>query len=178
MTHPERTITVAHDMSKVSDTINIHKLIKKLLHTNFSDKIIRLSQTTARDANPTQHRNHTSSQRQFTISVPQGGAISPTLFNIYTADPKLTYSTHIHNISVQAHNTLQMIKVLTATGLGKKKDTLMANYKAVMWPVLKYASSIWSSLAFSTRINKLQVMQNAALRCHRLHTRHKHTTSA
>ena len=27
-----------------------------------------------------------------------------------TLDPKLTYSTHIHNISVQAHNPLQMIK--------------------------------------------------------------------
>ena len=27
-----------------------------------------------------------------------------------TLDPKLTYSTHIHNISVQAHTPLQMIK--------------------------------------------------------------------
>ena len=33
-----------------------------------------------------------------------------------TLDPKLTYSTHIHNISVQAHTPLQMIKALTATG--------------------------------------------------------------
>ena len=30
-------------------------------------------------------------------------------------DPKLTYSTHIHNISVQAHEPLQMKKTLTAT---------------------------------------------------------------
>ena len=29
-----------------------------------------------------------------------------------TLDPKLTYSTHIHNISVQAHTPLQMIKTL------------------------------------------------------------------
>ena len=35
------------------------------------------------------------------------------------------------------------------------------------------ASSIWSPLASSTRINKLHVMQN----CHSIHTRHKHTTS-
>ena len=81
-----------------------------------------------------------------------------------TLDPKLTYSTHIHNISVQAHKPLQMIKSLTATGWGKQKETLMATYKAVMRPVLEYASSIWSPLASSTSINKLQVMQNAALR--------------
>ena len=40
----------------------------------------------------------------------------------------------------------------------------MASYKAVMRPALEYASSIWSPLASSTSINKLQVMQNAALR--------------
>ena len=33
-----------------------------------------------------------------------------------------------------------------------------------MLPALEYASSIWSTLAASTSINKLQVMQNAALR--------------
>ena len=40
----------------------------------------------------------------------------------------------------------------------------MATYKAVMRPALEYASSIWSPLASLTSINKLQVMQNAALR--------------
>ena len=33
----------------------------------------------------TTYRNHTSKQRQFKTGVPQGGVISPTLFNIYTA---------------------------------------------------------------------------------------------
>ena len=40
----------------------------------------------------------------------------------------------------------------------------MATYKAVMRPAREYASSIWSPLACSTSINKLQVLQNAALR--------------
>ena len=40
-------------------------------------------------------------------------------------DPKLTYSTHIYNISVQAHKPLHMLKALTATGWGKQKETLM-----------------------------------------------------
>ena len=34
----------------------------------------------------------------------------------FTLDPKLTYSTHIHNISVQTHEPLQMIIALIATG--------------------------------------------------------------
>ena len=76
----------------------------------------------------------------------------------FTLDPKLTYSTHIHNISVQAHKAIQMIKALTATGCGKQKEALMATCKAVMRPVLEYVSSIWSSLASWTSINKLQVM--------------------
>ena len=33
-----------------------------------------------------------------------------------TLDPKLIYSTQIHNISVQRHTPLQMIKAATATG--------------------------------------------------------------
>ena len=81
--------------------------------------------------------------------------------NLYT---KLTYSTHIYDISVQAHKPLQLIKSFTVTVWGKQKETLMATYKSVMRPTLEYVSSIWSPLASSTSINKLQVMQNAALR--------------
>ena len=39
-----------------------------------------------------------------------------------------------------------------------------ATYKAVMRPGLQYVSSVWSALGSATSINKLQVMQNAALR--------------
>ena len=82
-----------------------------------------------------------------------------------TLDPKLTYSTPIHNIPVHVHKPLQnlIIKALTAMGWDKQNETLMATYKSVMRPALEYASSIGSPLASSTSINKLQVMQNAAL---------------
>ena len=76
-------------------------------------------------------------------------------------NPNLTYSTHIHNLSLHAHNLLQPIKAVTATW-GKQKETLMATYKAAMRPDLVYAFSIWSPISSSTSINKLQVMQNAS----------------
>ena len=43
-----------------------------------------------------------------------------------------------------------------------------------MRPTLEYASSIWSSMASPTSINKLQVMQNAALRACRHDTNIQH----
>ena len=57
MAPPARIITVALDMSKAFDTINIHTLIRKLLQTNFPEleQSLSSSQTTARDAKPTQH---------------------------------------------------------------------------------------------------------------------------
>ena len=73
-----------------------------------------------------------------------------------TLYPKLAYSTHILNISVQAHKQLNIMKTLTATGWGKQKETFMA--------AMEYASSIWSPLACSTSIKQLHFMQNAALR--------------
>ena len=87
MAPPARTITVALDMSKAFDTINIHTLIRKLLQTNIPGTIIEFiaNYIKGRKAYIT-YRNHASKQRQFKTGVPQGGVHSPTLFNIYTSD--------------------------------------------------------------------------------------------
>ena len=81
-----RTITVALDMSKAFDTINIHTLIRNLLQTNIPGTIIKFiaHYIKGRKANTT-YRNHTSRQRQFKTGVPQGGILLPTLFTIYTS---------------------------------------------------------------------------------------------
>ena len=90
-------------------------------------------------------------------------ALHPKVLGL-TLDRKLTYNAHIQNIATHAQKPLQVIKALTGSTWGKQKETLVATYKAVMRPTLEYASSIWSPMASPTSINKLQVMQNAALR--------------
>ena len=87
MAPPARTITVALDVNKAFDTINIHTLIRKLLQTNIPGTIIKFIANYIKGRKAyTTYINHTSKQRQFKTGVPQGGVLSPTLFNIYTSD--------------------------------------------------------------------------------------------
>ena len=88
---PERTITVALDMSKAFDTVNIHTLAHKLHQTNIPHTIIKYiaNYIKGRKVYIT-FRNKTSTQRQFKNGVPQGGVVSPTLFNIYLRPTQTT----------------------------------------------------------------------------------------
>ena len=117
MASPVRTITVALDVSKALDTLNIHTLIRKLLQTNIPGTIIMFIASYIKGRNAyTACRNHTSRQRQFKTCVPQGGVLSPTLFNIYSSDlpppsarvPVMVYqmTSHPHpQVRVQRRNT-------------------------------------------------------------------------
>ena len=61
--------------------------IRKLLQTNIPDTIIKFITNYIKGRKAyTTYRNHTSKQRQFKTGVPQGGVLSPILFNIYTSD--------------------------------------------------------------------------------------------
>ena len=80
-----RIITVALDMSKAFDTINIHTLIRNLIQTNIPGTIINFIENyIKRHKAYTTYRNHTTIQRQFKTGVIQGGVLSPTLFKMYT----------------------------------------------------------------------------------------------
>ena len=78
---------------------------------------------------------------------------------------------HIEKINDECNNNNKKIESLEIEN-NILKDQLedyepteeMKEEKAVMRPALEYASSVWSPIASSTSINKLQVMQNAALR--------------
>ena len=118
MATPARTITVAFDMSKAYDTINIHTLIRKLLQTNIPGTFINFiaNNIEGRKAYTT-YRNHTSRQRQFKTDVPQGGVLSPTLFNMYTSDlPPPSAPVHVMAYANDITNTYTD----TSTGAAKK----------------------------------------------------------
>ena len=84
MAPPARTITVALDMSKAFDTMNIHTLIRKLLQTNIPGTIIKFIANYIMGCKAyTTYRNHTSKQRQIKTGVPQGGVLSPTLQHLH-----------------------------------------------------------------------------------------------
>ena len=86
MVQPARTITVALDMSKTFDTVNIHTLIGKLLQTTTPGTILKFVANYIKGRKAyTSFRNHKSIQRQVKAGVPQGGFLSSTLFNTYTA---------------------------------------------------------------------------------------------
>ena len=120
MAPPARTITVALDMSKAFDTINRYTLTRKQLHTNISGTIIKFIANYIKGRKAyTTYRNHTYKQRQFKTGVPQGGVVSPTLFNIYTSVRTTTQCTgsgrglrrrhhnhiHTHKYEMQPRNT-------------------------------------------------------------------------
>ena len=114
---PARTITVALDMSNAFDIINIHTLIRKLLQTNIPGTIIKFIANYIKGRKAyTTYRNHTSSERQFKTGVPQGGVLSPTLFNIYMQEHQFrslpmqtTSASHLHTkheCSQEIHTTI------------------------------------------------------------------------
>ena len=84
---PARTINEALGKIKAFDTINIHTLVRKLIHTNIPGTIKTFIENYIDGSKVyTTYRNHAFIQRQFETGVSQGGVLSPTLFNIYTSD--------------------------------------------------------------------------------------------
>ena len=64
----------------------MHTLIRKLLQTKIPGTIITFIANYIKGRKTyTTYINHTSSQRQLKTGVSQGGVLSATLFNIYTA---------------------------------------------------------------------------------------------
>ena len=100
-----------------NDTINIHTLIRKLLQTNIPGTIITFMANYIKGRKAyTTYKNHTSSQHQFKTGVPQGGVLSPTLFNIYTADippPRAP-------VQVMAYTDCTITSTHTSTSAAKK----------------------------------------------------------
>ena len=100
-------------MSKAFDTVNIHTLTKKLLDTQIPPILIKFIANYIKGRKTfTTYNNKTSTQRQFKTGVPQGGVLSPTLFNIYTSDipsppPNINITVYADDITMTSTDTKQ-----------------------------------------------------------------------
>lgn len=82
-----RTVLVALDMSRAFDTVNLGILLDKLLQSSLPDHIKRwLSNYLNGRQTYVDFRGTKSKHRKVKQGVPQGGVLSPILFNLYLRD--------------------------------------------------------------------------------------------
>jgi hypothetical protein len=94
-------------------------------------------------------------------------------------DTMYTFRPHGKYAVDRSRNRLNVLKALAGSSWGQQKETLVLSYKAICRSVAEYGVQIWGHLLSATGWQKLQVVQNDALRiatgCHQMsHIDHLH----
>ena len=90
-----------------------------------------------------------------------------------TFDRKLTWRHHIDNVRHRMWLRINAIKAISGRNLGMQSKTLIHLYKMWIRPIALYGALAYYSAA-KTHINKIQVIQNSALRIALRRTRRTH----
>ena len=90
-----------------------------------------------------------------------------------TFDRKLTWRHHIDNVRHRMWLRINAIKAISGRNLGMQSKTLIHLYKMWIRPIALYGAPAYYSAA-KTHINKIQVIQNSALRIALRRTRRTH----
>ena len=90
-----------------------------------------------------------------------------------TFDSKLTWRHHIDNVRHRMWLRINAIKAISGRNLGMQSKTLIHLYKMWIRPIALYGAPAYYSAA-KTHINKIQVIQNSALRVALRRTRRTH----
>ncbi len=87
-----------------------------------------------------------------------------------TFDTHFTFTPHCQTVIKKASKRITILKALAGTSWGQHKETILATYKTICRPVYNYAAPIWSPYLSNSNFNRLQTLQNSALRiatgCH------------
>ena len=79
-------------------------------------------------------------------------------------DTHLTFSPHIRYIAERCCSRLKLLAALAGTRWGQQKETLAITYKSLIRSIITYAAPIWYPNSSSSAIQRLQSIQNSALR--------------
>lgn len=78
-------------------------------------------------------------------------------------DKYLSWTTHINQLIIRCEKDLNVMRAIRGKGWGTSKKCLLTIYKALIISKIDYGSSVYAT-ANDTALNKLQVIQNKALK--------------
>lgn len=81
-----------------------------------------------------------------------------------TYNTSMSFAPHVSNIIKKCRPRLNALRSLTGTTFGQQKETLITVYKQYIRSIINYASPAWHPAISNTQLNKLQIIQNTALR--------------
>ena len=81
-----------------------------------------------------------------------------------TFDPHFTFSPHVASIVSRATPRLNLLKALAGSTWGQQMETIVLTYKSLIRSLFTYACPIWFPNSSRSSIQKLQSIQNHALR--------------
>ena len=79
-------------------------------------------------------------------------------------DTMHTFTPHVESIVNKAKSKVNLMKAVAGSTWGQDKETLVLTYKALGRSILEYAVPIWSPIIPKSSWDKIQVVQNQALR--------------
>jgi hypothetical protein len=77
-------------------------------------------------------------------------------------DQHLSWSIHIGHIISKCYGALNALNTLKRNGVGR--SIILMSYRAILVPHLTYCMAVWGGCGLGS-INRLQVLQNRAIRC-------------
>ena len=81
-----------------------------------------------------------------------------------TLDPMYKFGPHIDKVVSSGKSKLNALKALAGTDWGQEKEMLTTAYKATLRSNIEYAIAIWGPIISGNHWNRIQTLQNHALR--------------